>query len=301
MITFLTGENSYNLQETLDAMRASFDGDIVVVDGSTLELRSIPDLLMGTSLFSTKRMVIIKSLSENKALWTGLIDWLPRLSEDVELVIVEPKPDKRTVTYKELKAKATVSEFPLWNERDTVKAEQWALDQSEKQGVVIDKKSVQVLVRRVGVDQWQLFHALEKLALAGEITPSLVEELIDAQPSENVFSLFELALKGDLPRLIELLRMLERSQDPYALFGLLSSQAFQLAAITVAQPTDAVAKDFGIHPYVVSKLQAIGKQRGKSGVRKIIGAFAKADDDLKVSKADPWVLIEQALLTVATL
>jgi DNA polymerase III delta subunit len=295
MITLLTGENSLN------DLRASFDGEIVEVDGSELELRSLPDLLMGVSLFSTKRMVVIRNLSDNKFLWTGFVDWIPRLSDDVQLVLVEPKPDKRMLTYKELKKIGDVREYPVWTERDTSKAEQWVSEEATRQGIALDKKNTQLLVRRVGVEQWQLFHALEKLFFVDEITAEVIEDVIDAQPNENVFNLFETALSGNTTKLIDMLQTLELSQDPYALFGLLSGQAFQLAAVAVASPEDSVAKDFGVHPYVVSRLSSIAKKRGRAGARKIIAAFARADDDLKVSKADPWLLIETALLTVASL
>jgi DNA polymerase III delta subunit len=301
MITLLTGENSFELQSALNDLRASFDGEIVEVDGSELELRSLPDLLMGVSLFSTKRMVVIRNLSDNKFLWTGFVDWIPRLSDDVQLVLVEPKPDKRMLTYKELKKIGDVREYPVWTERDTSKAEQWVSEEATRQGIALDKKNTQLLVRRVGVEQWQLFHALEKLFFVDEITAEVIEDVIDAQPNENVFNLFETALSGNTTKLIDMLQTLELSQDPYALFGLLSGQAFQLAAVAVASPEDSVAKDFGVHPYVVSRLSSIAKKRGRAGARKIIAAFARADDDLKVSKADPWLLIETALLTVASL
>jgi DNA polymerase III delta subunit len=301
MITLLTGENSFELQSALNDLRASFDGEIVEVDGSELELRSLPDLLMGVSLFSTKRMVVIRNLSDNKFLWTGFVDWIPRLSDDVQLVLVEPKPDKRMLTYKELKKIGDVREYPVWTERDTSKAEQWVSEEATRQGIALDKKNTQLLVRRVGVEQWQLFHALEKLFFVDEITTEVIEDVIDAQPNENVFNLFETALSGNTTKLIDMLQTLELSQDPYALFGLLSGQAFQLAAVAVASPEDSVAKDFGVHPYVVSRLSSIAKKRGRAGARKIIAAFARADDDLKVSKADPWLLIETALLTVASL
>lgn len=300
MTTLLTGENSFELQRALNGIRASFSGEVVTIDGADLELKTLPDLLMGVSLFSSKRMVVIKNLSENKLLWGGFADWLPRISDDVSLVLVEAKPDKRMVTYKELKKHADIHEFNAWTDRDGLKAEKWVAEEATRQNVVLDKKSIQHIIRRVGVDQWQLFYAIEKVSLIEKITPETIDDSIDAQPSENVFNLFETALRGDRVRLLDLLKTLELSQDPYALFGLLSSQVFQLAAVNVASGSDNVAKEFGIHPYVVSKLSSISMEKGKVGIRKIVNAFAKADDDLKTSRAEPWLLIESALLKIAS-
>ena len=111
MITLLVGDNSFEIRRALDHIIESFDGQVEKVDGSTLEVKQLPDLLMGATLFAEKRLVVIKDLSENTGLWTTLVDWLPRLSEDTHLVLVEEKPDKRTKTFKELQKIAKVKEF----------------------------------------------------------------------------------------------------------------------------------------------------------------------------------------------
>ena len=301
MITLLLGENSFEIERALRQITADFNGIVERIDGSTLQLAQLPDLLMGVSLFATARTVIIRDLGSNKAIWPVLGDWLPRISDDIHLVLVESKPDKRTTTFKLLKNQATVHEFQPWTDRDTLVAERWVNDESKKLGIDMDKSSVQALVRWVGIDQWQLFHALEKLALVDIVSVDVIKNIIEPNPIENVFNLFDTALRGDVNDLRQTLRILEQSEDPYRLFALLSSQVFQLAAVANATKDDNVAKDFGIHPYVVSKLQPIAKKIGKSGTAKIITIFAAADDDMKLSRAEPWLLIERALIKVANI
>jgi len=301
MIRLMTGDNTFEVEQAVRALVVAFSGVAERVDGSTLELKQLPDLLMGVTLFADKRLVIIKNLSENKDVWANFGDWLPRVSDDIDVVLVEAKPDKRTATYKELKKQATMTEFVQWTDRDTAKAEKWVLDEAKRQGISLDTKCAQVLVRRVGPDQWQLFHALEKLALVDGVTVDVIEALIDANPAENVFNLFDAALRGDGAKVTAMVRSLEVSEDPYRLFALLSGQSFQLAAVVTSGQTDDVAKDFGIHPYGVSKLESSARRLGRGGIRKIIRAFAEADDDMKLSRADPWLLIERALMKVASL
>jgi DNA polymerase-3 subunit delta len=300
VITLLTGENSFEIERELRRIVSQFDGEPERIDGSTIEIRQLPDLLMGVTLFADRRLVIIKGLSENKVVWVDFIDWLPRVSDDIHVVLVESKPDKRTVTYKELKKNAIVRDYPVWSERDSGQAEKWVKQQSESIGLTLDTKSVQQIVRRVGVDQWSLFHALEKLSFVGTITSEIIESTIDAHPSENVFNLFDAALRGDRAKVHNMMRTLEVTQDPFQLLGLLSGQAFQLAAVAVSSPSDDVAKDLGVHPYVISKLSSSAKKQGRAGARRIVAVFAKADDDIKVSRGDPWLIIERTLLQVAT-
>lgn len=111
MITLLTGENGFEIERALKRIVTDFEGTPEKIDGSELELRQVPDLLMGVSLFADKRLLIIKNLSENKAVWADFGDWLERVSDDIHLVLVEPKPDKRTRTYKDLQKAAEVKEF----------------------------------------------------------------------------------------------------------------------------------------------------------------------------------------------
>lgn len=301
MITLMTGDNTFETERAIRVIIARFAGDAERIDGSTLELKQLPDLLMGVTLFADKRLVIIKNLSDNKDVWANFGDWLSRISDDIEVILVDSKPDKRTVTYKELKKQATIIEAAAWTDRDIAKAEKWVLGEAGRLNVALDTKHAQLIVRRVGPDQWQLFHALEKLALAEKITVETIELLIDATPAENVFNLFDAALRGNREKVTEMVRSLELTEDPYRLFALLSGQAFQLAAVVAAGPGDNVAKDFGIHPYAVSKLEPAAKELGRTGAKKIIAAFAKADDDMKLSRAEPWLLIERALMKVATL
>ena len=299
MITLLTGDNSFERQEALQAIVAGFSGAAERVDGAGLELRQLPDLLMGGTLFADKRLVVISDLSSNSSLWQKLPNWLPRLSDDVHLVLVEEKPDKRTVSYKALKEVAQLQEYPAWTDRDYQKAEQWFENRAKAQGLKLSRQTVHHVVSRVGVDQWLLANALETLMLLDEITPETINQTIIANESENIFELFETALNGNREALRDILRTLELQEDPYATFALISSQAFSLAAVAYADDTQNPSKDFAIHPFVASKLVRHAKRLGKAGVGRVVAKFAQTDADMKISKAEPWLLIERLLFDLA--
>jgi len=300
VVTLITGENTFENERALARIIDAAAETPEKIDGSELELRQLPDLLMGGTLFADTRLVIIKNLSENKAIWGELEQWLERLSPDVRLVLMETKPDKRTKTYKFLQKNATVLESKLWGERDAPRAEQWVSAEAGELGFSLDKKSAQLLVARVGTDQWELYRALEKLSVLPEIMPSTIENVIEAHPSENVFYLFETALKGDAAKIHSTISVLQQSEDPYRLFGLLSTQALQLAALTLGnKPAADVAKDMGAHPFALSKLAPYAQKQGPAGTKKILMAFTDADKAMKTSAIEPWLAIEEALLKVA--
>jgi DNA polymerase III delta subunit len=300
MITLLTGDNSYELREALQAIVADFDGQPERIDGPTLELRQLPDLLMGGTLFADKRLVIISDMSANSSLWQKLPSWLPRLSDDVHLVLVEEKLDKRTTAYKSLKETAQFHEFPAWTDRDQSKAQQWLQKRAATQGVSLDRSIIQHVVSRVGTDQWLLASAFDTVALLDTITPETINNTVLANETENIFEVFDTALAGNRAVLQDILRTLEMQEDPYATFALLSSQAFSLAAVTYADSTQNPSKDFAIHPFVASKLERHANRLGKKGVDHLLKQFAQTDADMKLSKAEPWILIERLLFDLGS-
>lgn len=300
MISLIIGENSFENERIRGRLIAEFGAKSEIIDGETLDLKRLPDLLMGTSLFATKRFILIKNMSANKVLWGLFETWIPRVSDDIHLVLMDAKPDKRTKTYKELQKSATVYETKLWGERDTFQAEQWVMEEAKRLDLSLGKKSAHALVSRAGVDQWVLWQALQKLAVVDKVTPEVIEELIEANPVENVFNLFEAALRSDGTTVRQMLDTLVLSEDPYRLFGLLSGQAFQLAVLSVAAvPSAEVARAIGAHPFAVSKLASHAERLGAGRARKIIAAFGEADSGMKTSVGDPWLLIERALIKTA--
>ncbi len=298
MITWFTGENTFDIQQAVAAIVDTFDGNAERIDGTTLELKHIPDLLMGGTLFAEKRLVIIKDLSQNGAVWEKLPEWIGRTSDDIDVVLIDSKPDKRTNGYKEVKKRVVLKEFPIWRDRDQSLAETWVVKHAETLGLKLDKKLAHHIVARIGLEKWQLANGLEKIALLKTVTVETINDIIDPNPTENVFRLFELALDNRRQAVHDMIRALEPVEDPYKLFALLSSQALQLAVVANAGPNDNPTKDFDIHPYVAEKLSHRGKRLGARRSARILAAFAQTDADMKRSKAEPWLLIERTLLSM---
>lgn len=300
MITVLTGENTFEVQRALDALVTSFAGTPERIDGSELELRQLPDLLMGGTLFASERLVIIKGLADNSSLWTEFGDWVGRTSDDVHVVLVEAKLDKRTKTYKTLKEKAELREFPLWKEGDMRAAEAWVTSEVQARQMKLDSAAIRTLVGWVGIDQWQLHFALEKLAVLETVTPEVMRDVIETTPSDNVFQVFEAALRGDRATLHRLMTTLQHTEDGFRLFGLLSGQVYQLAALAVTdQPASEVARALGVHPYALGKLQPHADRLGRAGARRVVRRMADADHRLKTGNDDVWTVLEAALTGIA--
>ncbi|UTX51317.1 DNA polymerase III subunit delta [Candidatus Saccharibacteria bacterium TM7i] len=302
MITVLTGENNFEVRQALAELSDSYTAGVERVDGASLTLAHIPDLLMGVSLFAENRLVIIDQLSASSAVWAKLPEWLSRVSDTIHLVLIEPSLDKRTSTYKALKVGADIKEFPAWTEKDGARVQAWAVHYAADQGLTLSRPVAAHLVSKVGVDQWRLSQAIAVLALleeGTEITPVLIDATIVPSTEESAFQLLEAAFGGRAEEVARMVQSLALSEDPHRLMALIVSQVFSLAATVLAPEGADPAKDFGVHPFVISKLRRFKSSLGTPGALAMVELCAQADVDLKSSKAEPWVLVERLLVRIA--
>ena len=295
MIILLTGDNIYEIDQELARVVAGSESEAERLDADTLEPRQLTDILSGLSLFSSERLVIMKRASENSALWEALGERADT-ETDTTLVLVEPKVDKRTKTYKTLAKYVDVRTFMAWGERDTAKAEKWLSDEAVRRNIALAPAAAREIVRRRGVEQYQLVNTLEQLAVLGDITLEVVDTHIEKTPHDNVFELLSAALTGDTTRVRRMVQVLRPENDPYMTLSLLASQAFALSGLVLSDKSQAdVASDLGVSPYTLRGLTRSAESLDRTQLRVLVGALADADSGLKSSSVDPWVQIEIAL------
>lgn len=295
MIILLSGDNFYEIDQELGRIIAEFDSDAEQIDADSLEIRSLTDVFSGVSLFSENRLVIIKRLSENSAVWEALECWLDRPS-DTTLVLVEPKLDKRTKTYKALAKHADARIFNAWTDRDAGRAEKWLLDTASSRQIVLARDAAREIVSRRGVEQYQLLNTIQQLAVLGDVIREVVESHIEATPHENVFELLAAALVGDANKVRQMIRILRLENDPYMTVGLLASQTFALAGIVLSGKNQSeIASDLGVSPYVLRNLTSVAANVDRAKLKALVESLASADIGLKSSSVDPWLQIEIAV------
>lgn len=300
MVYYLYGENSFALERELARLIADSAEEPEKLDGSELGLHDLPDIFSGQTLFATKRLIVIRDLADNKTVWSELENYLHTLSEDVTIILIDTKTDKRSKTYKALHKIGKVTEFIT--PKTAREAEQFARAEATNIGIKLDQKLVRKLVERVGLEPWNIVHALEKLTLLDTvIDAAAIDRIIEMQPSEQVFGLFEASLRGQTTRVHDMCRTLALNEEPYRVMGLLATQVVQLAALVTAKSRADVANDLGLKSeYGLSKLQPIANTMNRDTLHAVVDALATADDQMKSTGSDPWSLVEQALIKIAS-
>lgn len=294
MLVALTGENNFEIAQAEKQIVSAFaakhgDHGVVKIDGELFDARDFSGLLQGTTLFSQASLVIIKELSKNKTAWEALSDWLDKIPDETTLVIIEPSPDKRTKTYKQLKP--SFKEFTLL---DNSKLITWAQTYAKKFGGELGRVEAQNLINRAGFDQWRLCAEIDKLInYDAKISLQNIELLVEPGLDGSAFELLDSAMAGDTLRVNKLITQLKTEEDPYKFFGLLASQVHSLAIVASAtgKNADAIAKEAGIHPFVVRKSQSLASKLGLVKIKKIAASVANCDKQIKSTGADPWDLL----------
>ena len=110
------------------------------------------------------------------------------------------------------------------------------------------------------------------------ITRELIQDITEPHPQATAFELLDAAFGGDQATLDRLLAIVSRSEDPYKFFGLLASQVFALVAVKAAgqRRPDEVAKDLGLHPFVVRKVVQLAADLTKPKLTKSSKPWQKA-------------------------
>jgi DNA polymerase III delta subunit len=310
VITLFFGENSFEIDNRVKALIAEYAGEVERIDGGELSPEQLPEVLTGTTLFSSQRLVIIKGASGDRPVWAALGGWLERgISND--LVLIEPSVDKRTKTYKWLQKNAQVVECTPWRDYEFGKARAWLRAYAKEYSVTLTSDIEQAMVERAVVadesgkaiiDQALLANAVEQLTGAKEVTMEALNAVLPTSSYGNVFQLLECALSGQTGEVRDLVQALRLRDDAHMVAAVLSSQAVNLVALSLARDagvsTAQVAKDIGVHPYALSQMEKLVDKSHRK-ISQIVDELTELDTALKTSAGDSWQRVEVALLRLS--
>ena len=309
-IIILFGENSYEKSVELAKLKQQAEKSNFEIENLNVDSLSKDDFvsaICGVSLFAEKRFVIAKNLSEKSEIWSELEAILARISSDVCFCLIEEKIDKRSSFYKNISKVADAREFKNLTTKDAKTLAEFARTFAKKQGLSLDLKLANFLVAWVGVNEWAVRNAVERLALLGEISEEKIREFIPQNVESNSFEVFETALRGNFEAVISQISKLKISEGTdggYLFFGLISSQFFNLVALklgkSAGKTTAEIAKEIGANAWALGKMENFASGFSQEELKQIAEKFAKTDEKLKNSSVDVWTAVEGLLLEIAT-
>lgn len=309
-ITILYGDNSYERTTQLakmkiDAEKSGFE--IQKSNSDELSKSDFVSLICGISLLSEKRFVYIRNLSENSEIWQNLAEILPRISTDVHLCLVEDKIDKRSVVYKAISKIVELYEFKNLTTRDSKNLAEFARLFAKKQGLSLDNKTASFLISWVGVDEWRIRDAIEKIALIGEANEQNIREFVPQNIEGNAFTIIEMMFLGDILKLQEefsKLKITDGEDGAFRFLGMISTQIFNLVALKVGKDigktTAEIAKEIGANAWALGKMENFVQNLNESQLAEIVSKFTQVDEIIKTKSIDRWNLVESTILEIAS-
>jgi DNA polymerase-3 subunit delta len=283
MVITLTGENSFGLSAALRNLKASFMADygdmaFVQIDGELTDYDRIREAIQAAPFLAAKKMVVLRSPSAIKQFTDEAEKLLKEVDDTTELIIVEPKLDKRVSYYKYLKKSTDFREFPALDVRTLTK---WLVDSAKNNGGTLSLADATFLVDRVGSDQQLLSSELEKLLLYNsQINRKTIELMTDLSVQSTIFELLDAAFAGKTKYALQLYDE-QRIQkvDPLAITALMSWQLHVLALLVHAgsRSTDAVASDAKISPFVARKSQTVARKLTKRHIKSYVSDLLAID------------------------
>ncbi|MBA3758784.1 DNA polymerase III subunit delta [Candidatus Saccharibacteria bacterium] len=292
MIRTLTGQNSFILQQELQRIISEFvaeytDMGLERLDGEEAEYDRIRESLESLPFLASKKLVVLRRPGVNKQFVENAERLLSDLPEMVDVVIVEPKLDKRLSYFKFLKK---VTDFKEFNELESHLLVRWTVDYVKEQSGELSTTDATMLISRIGVNQQLLSNELAKLLLYNsKITKETILLLTDQTPQSSIFDLLDAALGGKTKRAIELYEeQRQQKVEPIQIIALLAWQLHALAIIKTAGDRDpaTIAREAKLNPFVVRKSMGIAGRLTLTELKQLVHNVHLLDVRLKSESID---------------
>jgi DNA polymerase III delta subunit len=292
MVVTLTGENRFLLSQVLNDLEATFiaeytDLALERLDGDDHSADRLQESIQSLPFLSPRKLVVLRGPSRQKAFTEHITSLLEGVPETTDLIIVEPKLDRRLAYYKTLKAKTDFREF---KELDARGLASWATGYAKEQGGSLGAGDAKLLIDRVGINQQLLRNELDKLlAYEERITKDAILALTESTPQSTVFELLDTAFSGNTKRAIELYREQRALRvEPQAIVGMLAWQLHILAIVKASggKSSSEIAQSAKLSPFVVQKSQGLARNLSLTRLSQLIAELLRIDIALKVSSID---------------
>ncbi|MEK7153428.1 MAG: DNA polymerase III subunit delta [Patescibacteria group bacterium] len=302
MIVTLTGTNDHLRKAELKKLIAAFEsvhGSMAIerFDGEETGAERMVESIQSMPFLTERKLVVLREPGKQKAFAEAIADTVKAAADTTDLVIHEPKLDKRGSYYKTLK-KAT--DFRELGELDVPALGKWAVAYVQGQGGRLNTADAKLLIDRVGPNQQTLQSELDKLLAYDEsVSRASIELLTEPLPQSSVFELLDAAFAGRMQRAFEVYYEQRALRvEPQAIIAMLAWQLHVLAVVKAggSRSVDQIAKEAKINPFVIRKSQTISRRLTLEQIKQFTADLLSLDMQLKRSSVDADEALQLYLL-----
>lgn len=292
MIVTITGANDHLRKSELAKRVAAFideydDMAVERFDGEEASTDRMREALQSMPFLSARKLVVLREPGKQKAFAEDIATILEAVSDATDVILYEPKLDKRSSYYKTLKKQTEYLEFATL---DTPELIHWIQAYTKEQAGTINLSDTRLLVDRIGPNQQLLKSELDKLlGYSHDITKQTIELLTEPMPQSTVFELLDAAFAGKTARAFDLYHE-QRSLkvEPQAIIAMLVWQLHILAVVKAGSAGGAenIAKTAKLNPFVVRKSQGLVRNMSFEHIKRLIADLLQLDRQLKSTAID---------------
>ncbi len=289
-IYLFTGENSFTLRERKRIWVGEFvhkhgEENFSALRAKEVKFRSLLDEIAVAPFIAEKRLVLIDGIPKCEK---GEIEQLPIIMhEDVVLLFIEPKLDKRLSATKEILKIATVEEYkPLSGSA----LHQWIDQYLRTMDASIGREAHTHLVDIVGEQQDLLSQELKKLSLyvsGREIGVQDIDDIVLCSGERQVWGLMDLVGQGkEDEALAYVQRLLQQGESVHGLWNIFLWMMSGLAPVAsaveegISNPA-RITKECGVSFGSARSLLPLARRLKKKRIQEIIDRVVGYDIALK--------------------
>lgn len=314
MNIYLFGTDTFRSRQQLKKMINKFKVDrdpqgmnVVILDCMIATGPEIMEQLFAIPFLAEKRMVVLENLisaTGKKDVQTSVHKRLEEKSiPDTTVVIFwEGKNKAKTDVAKKMHKLLTREKFAQeFLELKGVHLSQWIAYEVQNRGGKIARQAVQYIVQHVGSDMWQLHSLVDQLTsyTSAEIGVADVKLFLDETSDDSIFNLVDAIVAGQSKKVYHMIRQQYASgEDAMFILSMLIRQFRILLQMRDlydrddAMCSDMMAKQLGLHPFVVKKSLPFIKKYNSDALKKIFEKLREIDIKTKTGQGDQKMLLD---------
>jgi len=317
------GANDFEIHEKINGWTGAFEkkfGNLNVVsfdatDAKNKEglLRDMKNAFQVNSLFGENKLILFRDFLTAKAkigkeVEDLIYNFFGKISATFFVIFYQTDaPDKRTKLYKafvdlDKKGIAEVKEYNLPQGNELTR---WITERAKKYSASLDQNALASLAFMSQGDLWQIDRELHKLSCykpAVMITAADVAALVKGKYNDDIFALMDAISAKDKKKALFFMReQLDSGANEIYLLTMLIRQFRILWQVKEASdahpaPPDVLARELGIHPFVVRKTVAYLRFFTRADLKRIYNQLLEFDRKMKTSSADFELLFDLILV-----
>lgn len=314
MILFLYGADSYRSRQQMNKMIAKFQADrdpsrlnVIIPEVGKASVSDIVQEIHSAPFLAEKRMVVLKSVlgSKDKELQAVLLEKIKeeKIPASTILLLWEDGADfKSTNLVKELFALLQKEKYAqCFDIVSGLKLQQVIEEQVKEFGGTIDRDALQYLANNSKNDMWFVQSTIEQLtafASGRSIALADVKEFVPERFDDNIFNLVDAIVAGQGGKVFAMLEeQYKKGEDAMFVLSMLIRQFRILLELRDLVERniggiEGLAKDMGLHPFVVKKSLPFAKKYSFAQLQKIYSALLDLDIKTKTGGGDQPVLLD---------